>query len=41
MSILKSEETKQPQTLPPVQENLKNLGQTNLPNFEVIFIVLL
>ncbi|MDP9751944.1 ClpP family protease [Thermoanaerobacter pentosaceus] len=34
MSILKSEETKQPQTLPPVQENLKNLGQTNLPNFE-------
>lgn len=33
-NFLKNEETEQPQTLPPVQENLKNLGQTNLPNFE-------
>ena len=33
-NFLKNEETEQPQTLPPVQENLKNLGQTNVPNFE-------
>ncbi|HHW56603.1 MAG TPA: ClpP family protease [Clostridia bacterium] len=33
-NFLKNEETEQPQILPPVQENLKNLGQTNVPNFE-------
>lgn len=33
-NFLKNEETEQPQTLPHVQENLKNLGQTNVPNFE-------
>lgn len=33
MSFLKNEET-QPQTIPTLQENIKNFGQTNLPNFE-------
>ncbi|MEQ2129614.1 ClpP family protease [Caldanaerobacter subterraneus KAk] len=34
MKFVNEEGTEQPQTLPPVQENIKNLGQTNLPNFE-------
>ena len=34
MKFVNEEGTEQPQALPPVQENIKNLGQTNLPNFE-------
>ncbi|AIS52469.1 translocation-enhancing protein TepA [Thermoanaerobacter kivui] len=34
MDFLKNEETGQPQAIPPVQDNLKNFGQTNIPNFE-------
>ncbi|WP_170270791.1 ClpP family protease [Caldanaerobacter subterraneus] len=34
MKFVNEEGTEQPQTLPPVQENIKNLGQTSLPNFE-------
>lgn len=33
MSFLKNEET-QPKAVPPVQENIKNFGQSNLPYFE-------
>lgn len=33
MSFLKNEET-QPKLVPPVQENIKNFGQSNLPYFE-------
>ncbi|MGB9678614.1 MAG: ClpP family protease [Thermoanaerobacteraceae bacterium] len=33
MNSIKSEET-QPQVFPPVQENIKELGQTNVPNFQ-------
>lgn len=34
MKFVNEEGTEQPQALPPVQENIKNLGQTSLPNFE-------
>ncbi|MBE3579294.1 MAG: ClpP family protease [Caldanaerobacter subterraneus] len=34
MKFVNEKGTEQPQALPPVQENIKNLGQTNLPNFE-------
>ncbi|MGB9779353.1 MAG: ClpP family protease [Caldanaerobacter sp.] len=34
MKFMNEEGTDQPQTLPPIQENIKNLGQTNVPNFE-------
>ena len=33
MNSIKSDET-QPQVFPPVQENIKELGQTNVPNFQ-------